>query len=202
MNSKNILVKLVVFSVLDGKLKIFFPDAELPKSILHTQESLDMTSIRIFKDATQLSFEDNYLEQLYTITDDIAGEKTISVVYFILYPDYRIKSNLKHGFLEAGRVAKKNVDYSIISYAIQRLRWKIEYTNVVYSLLPVEFTLSELQKIYEAILGKSLDKRNFRKKILSLGLVKPSGKTRTGIKARPAQMYEFKKRKPVMVRVF
>ena len=93
-------------------------------------------------------------------------------------------------------------DKEIISYAVQRLQWKIEYTNVVYSLLPREFTLSELQLTYEAILGKELDKRNFRKKILFLKLLKDTGKKRTGTVARPASVYEFRKRSPVRVKVF
>lgn len=202
MISKNILVKLVIFSVLDRKLKIFFLNSQLPKSILLDHESVDMSAVRIFTDSTNLSNEDNYLEQLYTINGDSEGDNTIMVVYFILYPDFKIKSSLKPAFIDAGKADKKYADYSIISYAVQRLRWKVEYTNVVYSLLSAEFTLSELQKTYEAILGRVLDKRNFRKKILSLGLLKLSGKTRTGMKARPAQMYEFKSRKPVMVKVF
>ena len=93
-------------------------------------------------------------------------------------------------------------DRNIIKYAVQRLQWKIEYTNVVYSLIPFEFTLSRLQTTYEAILGKTLDKRNFRKKILSLGLLKKTGKILKGFKARPALVYGFRKRTPVMVKVF
>jgi len=55
--------------------------------------------------------------------------------------------------------------------------WKLAYTNVVWSLLPRRFALTELQKVYEAVLGRPLDKRNFRKKILALGLVEPVGET-------------------------
>jgi 8-oxo-dGTP diphosphatase len=92
-------------------------------------------------------------------------------------------------------------EFSIISYAVQRLRWKIEYTNVVYSLLSREFTLSDLQKVYEAILGKFIDKRNFRKKILSLHFLQPTRKIKIG-RARPALFYTFKEKKPVIVNIF
>lgn len=202
MNNPNILVKLILFSVVEGKLKIFFPNLELPNGDLLKEESLDIAAIRIFRNSTRLSFGKSYLEQLYTIIDKIGGQQAMNVSYFILYPGYKINDETLPGFIDTQKINKNNKDYSIVSYAVQRLRWKIEYTNVVYSLLPEDFTLSELQNTYQAIMGKFLDKRNFRKKILSLGLLKLSGKTRTGVKARPAQMYEFKSRKPVMVKVF
>ena len=64
---------------------------------------------------------------------------------------------------------------AVAAYARQRLEWKLAYTNVVWSLLPRRFALTELQKVYEAVLDRKLDKRNFRKKILALGLVEPVG---------------------------
>ena len=84
---------------------------------------------------------------------------------------------------------------------MQRLRWKIEYTNIVYSLLPKEFTFGELQKVYEAILGRTMDKRNFRKKILSLGILTDTGKKKTQGRSRPAEVYRFKSREMTYVEV-
>jgi 8-oxo-dGTP diphosphatase len=86
----------------------------------------------------------------------------------------------------------------VIDYALRRLRAKLEYSNVAYSLLPAEFTLSQLQRVYEAILGRPLDKRNFRKRMLSLGLVEATGHTATEGRHRPAQMYRFRERKPIV----
>lgn len=64
------------------------------------------------------------------------------------------------------------LDHSeILASAIERLRGKLSYSNVAYGLLPQEFTLSDLQSVYEAVLGRALDKRNFRKKVLSLGML-------------------------------
>jgi 8-oxo-dGTP diphosphatase len=60
----------------------------------------------------------------------------------------------------------------IIAYAHQRLKWKMEYTNVAKEILPKKFKMSELQKVYETITGKEIDKRNFQKKIFSLEIVK------------------------------
>jgi len=88
---------------------------------------------------------------------------------------------------------------TVVDYAIRRLRAKLEYTNVAYSLLPRTFTLSELQQVYEAILDRPLDKRNFRRRMLSLGVIKAAGGTRMEGAHRPAQLYTFVKREPVVV---
>jgi 8-oxo-dGTP diphosphatase len=89
---------------------------------------------------------------------------------------------------------------AIAAYALQRLQAKLGYTNIVYSLLPREFTLAELQEIYEVILDRQLDRRNFRRKILALGLLKPLQKTRRGAH-RPATLYTFTRRSPMNVEV-
>jgi 8-oxo-dGTP diphosphatase len=78
----------------------------------------------------------------------------------------------------------------IVEYAHQRIRNKLDYTNVGFELLPEKFTLTELQSVHEAILGESLDKRNFRRKTIQKAIVKPSKEwQRTGRK--PAQLYRF-----------
>ncbi|MDP3696405.1 MAG: NUDIX domain-containing protein [Candidatus Taylorbacteria bacterium] len=90
----------------------------------------------------------------------------------------------------------------IIDYALKRLQTKLEYTNAVYSLLPNYFPFNELQKAYEAILGRKLDKRNFRKKFEFLGLIKPTKKVLTGNRQRPARLYQFVSRKPAELKKF
>jgi 8-oxo-dGTP diphosphatase len=88
---------------------------------------------------------------------------------------------------------------AVAAYARQRLEWKLAYTNVVWSLLPHRFALTELQKVYEAVLGRKLDKRNFRKKILALGLVEPVGETAMRGAHRPAMLYRFTSREPKLI---
>jgi 8-oxo-dGTP diphosphatase len=78
----------------------------------------------------------------------------------------------------------------------------LEYTNVVYSLLPKYFTFNHLQNAYEVILGQKLDKRNFRKKFLILGLIKPTNKILKGERQRPAKLYQFISRKPAELKKF
>src|SRR6185437_16669637 len=126
----------------------------------------------------------NYVEQLYTFSNE---KKAVTIAYYALIE----KADMQPEEQNWKKVTGKNEpEKSIISYAIQRLRWKMEYTNVVYSLLPKTFTLSDLQKTYEIILGKKLDKRNFRKKILSQNFLKPTEEKRV-INARPALLYSF-----------
>src|SRR5262249_62337189 len=84
--------------------------------------------------------------------------------------------------------------------ALARLRAKLEYTNLVYTLLPPAFTLGELQEMYEAILGRRLDRRNFRKKIHSLGLLRPLARVRRG-SHRPARLHAFQHRRPMIVEI-
>lgn len=194
--SSTLVIKVVCFSIIDDRLKIFLTNDTLPVSPLQSAITLDETVKQLFESTTHIPLATHYWEQLYTVTSS-SGE--IAIVYYVLVPPSIIKNS--NMWLPFSNMQKYMIDYSIISYAIQRLQWKIEYTNVVYSLLPEEFTLSELQKTYEAILGKPLDKRNFRKKIRSLRFLKSTGRKRMGI-ARPAETYQFLKRKPVIVNIF
>jgi 8-oxo-dGTP diphosphatase len=89
----------------------------------------------------------------------------------------------------------------MLQYALQRLRWKLEYTNIVYSLLPRDFTLTELQRVYETILDRPLDKRNFRKKMLSLGMLQATPSVVKIGAHRPARLYRFRRRSPMIIEV-
>ena len=114
-----------------------------------------------------------YLEQLYTFSDvkrDPRG-RVISIAYMALVA--RENMTIKAGsdaaeanFFPIENLPKLAFDHKkILGYALQRLRRKIEYTNVAQYILPKKFTLSELQKVYEIVLGQDIDVRNFRKKV-------------------------------------
>jgi len=79
----------------------------------------------------------------------------------------------------------------IVAYACERLRNKISYTNAIFALLPDYFTLSQLQQAYEAILARPLDKRNFRKKIMSLAMIAETPQMYRDDAHRPARLYRF-----------
>ena len=79
----------------------------------------------------------------------------------------------------------------IIAYAYQRLQWKMEYTNIARNILPIQFSLRQLQNVYELVFKKVFDKRNFRKKILSLGMLVETSEYDTTSSKRPARLYRF-----------
>jgi len=80
---------------------------------------------------------------------------------------------------------------TILEYAMKRLKWKFEYTTVAFSLLPKKFTMTQLQDLYEIVFGTNFDKRNFRKKILSLGILVEEEVMRN-VSFRPPQLYSLK----------
>jgi len=198
----SVRIKTVLFSVIENKLNIYLPGQRLPQVLATRGISLNKSAMQVIEKAAKSAISESYLEQLYTFSRPFEELIQVDIVYFLLLPAEKISEYDQESWVKADQISKNSSEFGIISYAIQRLRWKAEYTNVVYSLLGTEFTLSELQMIYEAILGKKLDKRNFRRKILSLGLLKSSARKRTGLKARPARMYRFRRRQPMNVKVF
>lgn len=176
------------------------------EKIFKPEYSLDITAQKHFRETIGFALGNNYFEQLYTYYPEKKQE--LWVVYYILFSGHHIRAGLADNWHKIKEFAANIEDRKIIEYAVLRLRWKIEYTNVVYSLLPDEFTFNKLQNVYEAILDRSLDKRNFRKKILSLNIVKSAGKKIKTDKlpaekeqGRPAQMFSFRKKKLTFVRI-
>lgn len=210
-------VDVVVFTVEKNKLSVLliqrkYPPYQgmwaLPGGFLRKNEELEKAALRELKEETGVSGV--YLEQLYTLGGlgrDPRG-RVITVAYFALVPRGVMKLRASDEAQETKlfrvlRIPPLAFDHKkIIAYALQRLRNKIQYTNAVWSLMPGAFTLSELQRIYELILGRKLDKRNFRKKILALGLVRPLPKMRRGFRQRPAKLYQFKTRQYMELKRF
>lgn len=182
-------VKIVIFSVHGGTLVLYAPLYVLPGRNLSEHHLLEEEIKKILSEKGFV-YSDSFIEQLYTI-NAVVPEKTISVVYFMLLEESLIPDFLQNSWVAPQQIPESSVDYQSITYALRRLQWKIEYTNIVYSLLPTEFTLSQLQNVYEAILGKVLDKRNFRKKILSLSMLRATGEKKLIGRARPAELYTF-----------
>jgi 8-oxo-dGTP diphosphatase len=160
-------------------------------------ESLDQAALRELQEETNVT--DVYLEQLFTFGDpgrDPRG-RVISVSYFALisaeHRELAASSDTTDvAWYSVYKLPKLAFDHaSIIEYALRRLRYKLDYTSVGFQLLPKKFTLTELQRIYEIILNKKLDKRNFRKKILSLGILEPLEETKMEGPHRPAKLYSF-----------
>jgi 8-oxo-dGTP diphosphatase len=180
----------------------------IPGGMVNPDESVDQAAERHLANKTGL--KNIYMEQLYTFGEvkrDPFG-RVVSVAYLALLPDISklsIKTNSEYTAIawhNINHLPKLGYDHKAIAkLAIERLRSKLAYTNIVYGLLPNEFTQADLQKVYEIILGRGLDKRNFRKKILSLGLIKPTGKNTLGEAHRPAKLYKFVSREPRAIEI-
>ncbi len=212
-----IATDIAIFAVIDGKLQVlmiemvkppFTGQWALPGGLIKITETVENAAKRTLLEKTGV--QDVYLEQLFTfgeVNRDPFG-RVVSVAYFVLISD-PTKLKLKAG-REYRNIGWKSVDRlpvlaydhkKIVAVAIERLRSKLSYTNIVYGLLPKEFTLTEFQSLYELILDQQFDKRNFRKKMLSLGLIKKSGRKQSGVANRPANLFSFSSRSPKVVEI-
>jgi 8-oxo-dGTP diphosphatase len=193
-------MKVVLFTVTEGRFMTFLSGNRIPECDLARGYTLEGQVDSCIKQSLGLSSADGFIEQLYTISES-KDAPSITVVYYMLIAPDQIPQANRRAWADVFTIKKSQIDNKLLMYAVQRLQWKIEYTNVVYSLLPLQFTLGELQRVYEAILHKSLDKRNFRKKILSLGMIKDVQKKRKLGRARPAEVYTFINRKLTIVQI-
>ena len=211
MSTKNQLAKpevyvtvdVCIFAIKDDKFKVLLTKRSippykgvraLPGAFVKKEETLEEASIRVLKEKAGI-YENLYLEQLYTygeIKRDPRG-RVITIAYFALVDPEKIKISENAAWHSVYKLPKLAFDHKkIVKYAHQRLKYKMEYTAIALDILPELFTLTELQNFYELVLGEKLDKRNFRKKITSMGIVKPTDKYKLGVH-RPARLYTFKK---------
>jgi 8-oxo-dGTP diphosphatase len=168
----------------------------IPGGFVLDGESLDQAALRELKEETGVS--EVYLEQLYSFGDpgrDPRG-RVISVAYYALIATDRSPLIAGSDAAEARwwpirKLPPLAFDHGkILDYSLERLRNKLEYTTVGFQLLPERFSLSELQEMYEAILDKKLDKRNFRRKLALLKILQPTREFRRSGR-RPARLFEF-----------
>lgn len=148
-----------------------------------------------------LGFDEIDLEQFYTFSDidrDI-DKRLIAVSYIGLIDSVSAtfkreeRENVETNWFAIDKIPKMAYDHGeVIEKSIIYLRQKIVNSNVLKTLFPSDFTLPELQKVYEVILDKELDRRNFRKKFINLGLIEDTGYKNEGTFGRPAKLYRFK----------
>ncbi|MCB1925097.1 MAG: NUDIX hydrolase [Gammaproteobacteria bacterium] len=206
---------VVVFTIHDGELNILLvkranpPFAgcwALPGGFLDIDEDIDTCAARELEEETGLG--GLYLEQLYTFgkTQRDPRERVISIAYYALVPlDVLATPHAAsdaadvgwHRFDELPTLAFDHAD--IVHMAHQRLVAKLDYSTIAFAFMPESFTLSELQNVYEILLRQPLDKRNFRKRILSLDLVEETGRQRRNGKHRPAREYRARSAKRVEI---
>lgn len=175
----------------------------LPGGFVGMEEGLEAAALRELEEETGV--KDVYIEQLFTFgqPDRDPRGRVVSVAYYALVNlgEHPVKASTdarKVEWFEIDKLpAKLAFDHDhIMEVAINRLRAKVRYQPIGFELLPEKFTLTQLQQLYETILGvgKSLNKRNFRTRILKMGVLKEAGKQK-GVAHRPAVLYKFDKKK-------
>jgi 8-oxo-dGTP diphosphatase len=199
-------VDCVVFGFDGGELKVLLIQRALepfkgrwalPGGFVHVNETLDEAARRELGEETGL--KNVFLEQLYTFgtVNRDPRERVVSVAYYALVKlsDYRAKAATDAANAEwfpISKVSKLAFDHTdVLATASARLKGKVRYQPIGFELLPPKFTLSDLQHLYEAVLGTDLDKRNFRKKVLGFGLLVPLKETQMLGRHRPAQLFQF-----------
>jgi 8-oxo-dGTP diphosphatase len=174
----------------------------LPGGLVKNNESLQNAVQRELEEETNVHA--NYLEQLYTFGDDVFRDSrnhVISVAYFALVDStkFEIKADTDAEHVQwyaINEIPKLAFDHNtIVLKAIERLKSKLAYQPIGFDLLPREFLFSDLENLYCTILEKEIDRRNFRKKISSFGIIEETAhfaKVKTG---RPAKLFRFNKEK-------
>lgn len=199
---------VVIFTLHQNILKVLavrtksadFPESwALPGGLVKPSESLENSARRFFDSFLEVNSGSVHFEQLYTFGDphrDPSG-RVVSVAYLALVPQEDMNLRTTPEYQEIAWFPVKSLpelayDHKdIVKTAVKRLQGKLEYTNIIYSLMPKAFTLTDLQSAYETILTRSFDKRNFRKKLKTLKLVKKLPKKIARGAHRPAQLYTF-----------
>lgn len=183
--------------LIQRELEPFAGKWALPGGFVHIDETLDDAARRELQEETGVA--DLYLEQLYTFGDPHRDprERVVSVAYYALV-------NLLQHQVTASTDARNAAWFSmddtpplafdhdrILAMALQRLRAKVRYQPIGFELLPKKFTLTQLQRLYENILGTPLDKRNFRKKLLGMDLLIELDEVEQDVAHRAARLYRF-----------
>jgi len=202
-----LVVDSVVFQLLDGQLSVllikrtqepFLGTWALPGGYCAAGETTGDAMTRILEAKGGIKAGSlKLVEQLYTF-DTVARDPrghAVSVSYMGLGLNLQptlTESTQEPRFFPVSDLPTLAYDHDeIITYAHERLRAKLTYTNACMALLPKQFTLSQLQAAYEAVMGRELDKRNFRKKFLSLGLIEETSELYKEGAHRPARLYRF-----------
>ncbi len=189
-------IRAILFTVADGALLVALgehdPGWGLPRGEPSPLDTLDVAARRIVREGTGL--QEQYLEQLYTLSVRDAPDWTIIVGYMALVCSGQAPppplAGLWHDVTALPQLS--HADQMVIDYALVRLRAKLGYTNIAFHLLPQTFTLSELQGAYETILSRRLDKRNFRRRVIASGILFPTSEKRRDGSHRPAVLYRFR----------
>lgn len=204
--SIRIAVDAVVFGYAGQQLQLllirrnippFEGEWALPGGQVLYEESLEAAVERELQEETGISI--NYLEQLYTFGQPGRDprNRVVSVAYFALVNPNQFELAAATDAADAQWFPCENLpalafDHAqIVEYALKRLRAKLTYEPIGLNLLDRDFLFSDLEKLYESILGRKIDRRNFRKKFLSFGILTETTIHHSGHKGRPGTLFRF-----------
>lgn len=207
-------IDCVIFGFDEGELKVLLIERNvqpfkdwwaLPGYLVEQDESLDNAAERILYELTGL--KGIYMDQFYTF-GDVSRHPQGRVITVGYYAMIRLSGNKELKPVPITNYAKRAVwiplaelpnlafDHDqIFGRAFGKIRNRISYQPIAFELLPEKFTLTQLQHLYEVILNKKLDKRNFRKKMLNYDILKELDEKQKGVSYRAAKLYKFDKRK-------
>ena len=197
---------LVLFTIEDKMLKVLLVRRanepfkgywSLPGCFVLTEESLDQAAARLLREKT--GAHGVYLEQLFTFGDTRRGPelRVVTTAYFGVANVRNLRAKILASagstqLLPVSDLPRLGFDHNkIVKVALERLQHKVNYTTMCSELLEHRFTLPDLQEVYEIILNQRLDKRNFRKKMQQLGILKDLEEIRQEPMGRPARLYSF-----------
>jgi 8-oxo-dGTP diphosphatase len=200
----------VVFGLDDEDLQVLLIQRDLPPfegqwalpgGFVRMDETLEEAAKRELGEETGLA--NVYLEQLYTFGDPGRDprDRVVTVAYYALVNlrDHRVQAATdarNAAWFTVDDVPKLAFDHArILRTGLERLRGKVRYQPIGFELLPDKFTLRQLQHLYEKVLDRPLDKRNFRKKILGMGILVELDEIETDVAHRAARLYRFDKAK-------
>ena len=203
-------VDCVVFGLDDVELKVMLIQRgqepylgmwALPGGFVRVAETLDEAARRELEEETGL--HQVFLEQLYTFGEVHRDprERVVSVAYYALVKlsDHRVQAATdarEAAWFGVHDVPSLAFDHAgILQMGLERLRGKLRYQPIGFELLPKKFTLSQLQHLYELVLERELDKRNFRKRVLATDLLIETDEVQQGVAHRAARLYRFDERK-------
>jgi len=169
----------------------------IPGGFIRMDESLEQAALRELSEETGIT--EVFLEQLYTFGDVNRDprDRVVTVAYYALVNlgEHRLQASTdatNAAWFKITELPTLAFDHAqIINVALKRLQGKLRYEPIGFELLPKKFTLSQLQNLYETVLGASLDKRNFRKKILGMNLLIDLKETEQDVPHRAAKLYQF-----------
>jgi 8-oxo-dGTP diphosphatase len=201
-----VAVDIVLFAVESGRLRCYLVELKrgplkgrwaFPGGLVRFGEMLDDAARRELLASTGI--EKAYLEQLFSFGDPSRDPRAhvVSIAYMALIADSAAAATpsgkySRGGWFEVSNLPALAYDHKLVAeYALGRLKAKLEYTNVACRLLPAEFSFAELEALYALILDRPIDRRNFRRRILGMGLLERTSAQRRG-SHRPAALYRFR----------